>query len=120
MDQAGSTGLRVIWSRSAGHVDWYEVVLEDNSSGSTLSTRIMGTAAPQSGFTSLDPGTEYTVTVVASAGNKSAAPVRTSAVTGEKAHDLDCRSVNKETLCVNVFNACTAASSVTHTITQFC
>lgn len=82
--QIGSSGLRVSWSRSAGHVDWYDVTLEDSSSGSTRSTRIMGTAAPQSGFSSLVPGTLYTVSVVATAGNKSAPPVRTTAATGEE------------------------------------
>lgn len=81
--RSGSTGLRVFWPRSAGHVDWYDVTLEDSSSGSHRSTRIMGSAAPQSGFTSLVPGTEYTVSVVASAGNKNAAPVNMSAATGE-------------------------------------
>lgn len=77
------TALRVFWSRSAGHVDWYQVILEDRTSGSRRSTRLMGTAATQSGFSSLVPGTEYTVSVVASAGDKSAAPVSTSAATGE-------------------------------------
>ncbi|XP_039990021.1 receptor-type tyrosine-protein phosphatase beta-like isoform X2 [Xiphias gladius] len=76
-----SSGLRVFWSRSAGHVDWYDLTLEDTSSGSTRSTRIMGSAAPQSGFSSLVPGTLYTVSVVATAGNKSSAPVHTMAAT---------------------------------------
>ncbi|XP_068169231.1 receptor-type tyrosine-protein phosphatase beta-like [Antennarius striatus] len=76
-----SSALRVFWSRSAGYVDWYDVTLEDTSSGSTSTTRIMGSAAPQSGFISLVPGTVYTVSVVATAGNKSAAPVHTSAAT---------------------------------------
>ncbi|XP_071318352.1 receptor-type tyrosine-protein phosphatase beta-like isoform X2 [Trachinotus anak] len=76
-----SSGLRVFWSRSAGHVDWYDLTLEDNSSGSTRSTRIMGSAAPQSGFSSLVPGTVYTISVVATAGNKRAAPVHTTAAT---------------------------------------
>ncbi|KAM7415227.1 hypothetical protein PAMA_019850 [Pampus argenteus] len=79
--QTGSSGLRVSWSRSAGHVDWYDVTLEDTSSGSTSSTRITGTAAPQSGFSSLVPGTLYSVSVVATAGIKSAPPVRTTAAT---------------------------------------
>lgn len=90
LDQArvrsGSTALRVFWQRSAGHVDWYDVILEDRKSGTRRSTRLMGSAATQSGFTSLVPGTEYTVSVVALAGNKSAAPVSTSAVTGELHH----------------------------------
>ncbi|XP_022617320.1 receptor-type tyrosine-protein phosphatase beta-like isoform X2 [Seriola dumerili] len=76
-----SSGLRVFWSRSAGHVDWYDLSLEDTSTGSTRSTRVMGSAAPQSGFSSLVPGTLYTVSVVAIAGNKSAAPVHTTATT---------------------------------------
>lgn len=78
-----SVGLRVFWSRSAGHVDWYDVSLEDTGSGSTLRTRVMGSAAPQSGFSSLVPGSLYRVSVVATAGNRSAAPVHTSAATGD-------------------------------------
>lgn len=80
----GSTGLRVFWSRSAGHVDWYDVTLEDTTSGFSRSTRVMGTAAPQSGFSSLVPGTRYTLSVVASSGKKNATSVRTSAATGGK------------------------------------
>ncbi|XP_038562970.1 receptor-type tyrosine-protein phosphatase beta-like isoform X3 [Micropterus salmoides] len=77
----GSSGLRVLWSRSAGHVDWYDLTLEDAGSGFTRSTRIMDSAAPQSGFSALTPGTLYTVSVVATAGNKSAKPVHRSAAT---------------------------------------
>ncbi|XP_056908618.1 receptor-type tyrosine-protein phosphatase beta-like [Takifugu flavidus] len=40
--QGGSTGLRVFWTRSAGHVDWYHVTLEDSVSGFTGSTRCGG------------------------------------------------------------------------------
>uniref|UniRef100_A0A7N6AIZ4 protein-tyrosine-phosphatase n=1 Tax=Anabas testudineus TaxID=64144 RepID=A0A7N6AIZ4_ANATE len=76
-----SSGLMVSWSRSAGHVDWYDLTLEDTVSNQTTRTRIMGSAAPQSGFRSLVPGTLYTVSVVATAGNKSAAPVVTLAAT---------------------------------------
>lgn len=79
----GSTGLRVFWSRSAGHVDWYHVTLEDSASGPTRSTRVMGTAAPQAGFGSLVPGTRYTLSVVASSGEKNSTSVGTSAATGE-------------------------------------
>uniref|UniRef100_A0AAQ4S4Y9 protein-tyrosine-phosphatase n=2 Tax=Gasterosteus aculeatus aculeatus TaxID=481459 RepID=A0AAQ4S4Y9_GASAC len=79
--QSGSPGLRVSWSRSAGHVDWYDVILENTSSGTTLRTRIMDSAIPQSGFSSLIPGTLYNVSVVASAGNKSAPPVHRMAST---------------------------------------
>lgn len=80
---SGSTGLRVSWTRSAGHVDWYLVTLEDITSGFSRSTRVMGTATPLSGFSSLVPGTRYTVSVVASSGKKNATSVRTSAATGE-------------------------------------
>ncbi|KAM8892397.1 receptor-type tyrosine-protein phosphatase beta isoform 2-T2 [Spinachia spinachia] len=78
---SGSRGLRVSWSRSAGHVDWYDVILENTSSGTTLRTRIMDSAIPQSGFSDLVPGTLYKVSVVASAGNKSAPPVHRMAST---------------------------------------
>uniref|UniRef100_A0A8D3E114 protein-tyrosine-phosphatase n=1 Tax=Scophthalmus maximus TaxID=52904 RepID=A0A8D3E114_SCOMX len=66
-----SLGLTVSWSRSAGHVDWYDVTLEDTSSGLTLRTRITGSAAPRSGFNSLVPGSLYRVSVVAIAGTRS-------------------------------------------------
>lgn len=79
----GSTGLRVSWSRSAGHVDWYQVTL-DSRSGISRSTRVSGSATPQSGFSSLVSGTRYTVSVVASSGKKNATSVHTSAATGEK------------------------------------
>lgn len=59
------------------------MTLKDSSSGTHRSTQIMGSAAPQSGFTSLVPGTEYTVSVVASAGNKNSTPVHMAAATGE-------------------------------------
>ncbi|XP_071376362.1 receptor-type tyrosine-protein phosphatase beta-like [Centroberyx affinis] len=79
--QSGTSGLRVSWPRSPGHVDWYELTLEDNSTGSSRSTRVMGSAAPRSGFTSLTPGSLYTLSLVATAGNKSAPPVQTTAAT---------------------------------------
>ncbi|XP_037834338.1 receptor-type tyrosine-protein phosphatase beta isoform X2 [Kryptolebias marmoratus] len=81
------SGLQLSWSRSAGHVDWYDVTLEDTSSGSVLSTRIMGSAALRSGFSSLFPGTLYNISVVASSGNKSAAPVHATAATAPSAVD---------------------------------
>lgn len=82
--QSGTSALRVFWPRSRGHVDWYDLTLEDTSSGSSLSTRIMGTAATQSGFSALIAGTLYTLSLVATAGNKRAPPVRTTAATGEE------------------------------------
>ncbi|XP_037539054.1 receptor-type tyrosine-protein phosphatase beta [Nematolebias whitei] len=83
----GKSGLRIFWSRSAGHVDWYHVILEDTCSGSVHSTRIMGSAAPQSGFSLLVPGTLYNISVVASSGNKSAAPVHAVVATAPSAVD---------------------------------
>ncbi|KAM4619051.1 receptor-type tyrosine-protein phosphatase beta isoform 1-T1 [Polymixia lowei] len=79
--QGGTTGLRVLWPSSPGHVDWYDLTLEDTSSGASHSTRVMGTAAPQSGFTALTPGTVYSLSLVATAGNKSTLPVKASAAT---------------------------------------
>ncbi|XP_061578272.1 receptor-type tyrosine-protein phosphatase beta-like isoform X2 [Cololabis saira] len=86
--QGGSSDMLVFWSHSAGHVDWYDVILEDTISGLLNSTRIMGSAPPQSGFSSLIPGTLYNISVVASAGNRSAAPVHTTAVTAPSAVDF--------------------------------
>ncbi|XP_044211802.1 receptor-type tyrosine-protein phosphatase beta-like isoform X1 [Thunnus albacares] len=100
--QTGSTGLRVSWTRSAGHVDWYDITLKDTSSGSGRSTRIMGTAAPQSGFSSLVPGTLYTVSVVATAGNKSASPVHSTAATAPSSvSDLQVASSSSHSLRVS-------------------
>uniref|UniRef100_A0A3B5QS94 Protein tyrosine phosphatase receptor type B n=1 Tax=Xiphophorus maculatus TaxID=8083 RepID=A0A3B5QS94_XIPMA len=83
----GSSGLRVLWSLSVGHVDWYNVTLEDVYSGMFRSTRVMGSAAPQYGFTSLIPGTLYNISVLAISGNKTAAPVHTIAVTAPSVVD---------------------------------
>lgn len=83
----GSSGLRVLWSPSTGHVDWYDITLEDVHSGLVRSTRIMSSAAPQSGFTSLVPGTLYNISVLAISGNKTAAPVHTTAVIAPSAVD---------------------------------
>lgn len=66
-----------------GHVDWYDLTLEDNVSKYTSKTRVMESAAPQSGFSSLVRGSLYTVSVVATAGNKSSAPAIASAAIGE-------------------------------------
>ncbi|XP_030622900.1 receptor-type tyrosine-protein phosphatase beta [Chanos chanos] len=74
-DEAGSPGLRVMWARSRGRVDWYELTLRDNVTGNTQSTRVMGTAAPYSGFTALTPGTLYDLRLVAVAGNKTSRAV---------------------------------------------
>ncbi|XP_076018766.1 receptor-type tyrosine-protein phosphatase beta isoform X2 [Genypterus blacodes] len=79
--QTGTSALRVVWPRSPGHVDWYDLTLEDSGSGSSFRTRVMGTAAPQSGFSALTAGTVYTLSLVATAGDKRAPPVRTTAAT---------------------------------------
>ncbi|XP_029379627.1 receptor-type tyrosine-protein phosphatase beta [Echeneis naucrates] len=96
-----SSDLRVSWPRSAGHVDWYNVTLEDLSSGSTRSTKITGSAEPQSGFSLLVPGTMYRVSVVATAGNKSAAPIYATAATAPSpVQDLQVGSQSPHSLCV--------------------
>lgn len=81
--QSGSHGLHISWPRSRGQVDWYEVTLQDTKTGTRRSTRIMGTAATQSRFTALTPGTLYALSLVATAGNKTALPVLATAATGE-------------------------------------
>uniref|UniRef100_A0A6Q2ZBE1 protein-tyrosine-phosphatase n=1 Tax=Esox lucius TaxID=8010 RepID=A0A6Q2ZBE1_ESOLU len=73
--QDSSRGLLVSWPRSHGQVDWYDLTLQDTKTGTSRSTRVMGTAAPQSGFSDLIPGTLYAVKLVATAGNKTALPV---------------------------------------------
>ncbi|XP_045060884.1 receptor-type tyrosine-protein phosphatase beta isoform X2 [Coregonus clupeaformis] len=83
--QGGSPGLHVSWPRSRGLVDWYELTLQDTKTGATRNTRVMGTAATQSGFTSLTPGTLYALSLVATAGNKTAPPVLATAATAPSA-----------------------------------
>nr|XP_020471463.1 receptor-type tyrosine-protein phosphatase beta-like isoform X2 [Monopterus albus] len=100
--QSALPGLTVFWSRAAGHVDWYDLTLKDASSRFISSTRVMGSAAPQSGFSSLLPGTLYTVSVVARAGNKSAAPVHATAATAPSpVHDLQVASSSSDSLSVS-------------------
>ncbi|XP_051808493.1 receptor-type tyrosine-protein phosphatase beta-like isoform X4 [Acanthochromis polyacanthus] len=96
------SGLWVSWSRSVGHVDRYDVSLEDSSSGSVLRTTVMDSAAPQSGFFSLTPGTRYTVSVVASSGTKTSSPVQTSAATAPSTVDgLQVASLSPDVLSVS-------------------
>ena len=52
----------------------------------------MDSAVPRSGFSSLLPGSLYTVSVVATSGNKSAAPVVTTATTGNVHESLFLRN----------------------------
>ncbi|KAG7245839.1 hypothetical protein CRUP_023553, partial [Coryphaenoides rupestris] len=80
----GTSGLRVSWRPSPGHVDWYEVLLEDRSgSGPGRSTRVTSSAALQSGFTGLTPGTRYALGVVATSGNKSSVTIWRETATGQ-------------------------------------
>ncbi|KAJ8002746.1 hypothetical protein DPEC_G00162150 [Dallia pectoralis] len=79
--QESSRGLLVSWPRSHGQVDWYDLTLQDTKTGENRSTRVMGTAAPQSGFRGLIPGTLYALRLVATAGNKTALPVLATAAT---------------------------------------
>uniref|UniRef100_A0A8C8HBI1 protein-tyrosine-phosphatase n=1 Tax=Oncorhynchus tshawytscha TaxID=74940 RepID=A0A8C8HBI1_ONCTS len=84
-DQIQATHLHISWPRSRGQVDWYEVTLQDTKTGTSRSTRIMGTAATQSRFTALTPGTLYALSLVATAGNKTALPVLATAATAPSA-----------------------------------
>ncbi|KAG7468893.1 receptor-type tyrosine-protein phosphatase beta-like isoform X1 [Solea senegalensis] len=100
--QYDSPGVRVSWSRSAGHVDWYDVTLEDTNSGSIHSTRIMGSAMPRSGFSSLVPGTRYTLSVVATSGNRSSTPLLTTAATAPSSvRGLQVASLSSDSLAVS-------------------
>ncbi|XP_023681514.2 receptor-type tyrosine-protein phosphatase beta isoform X1 [Paramormyrops kingsleyae] len=85
LDQNRTSGLRVSWPRSPGQVDWYELTLMDTETGQTQSTVIEGSAEPQSGFSALNPGTRYALTLVAIAGNKTSAAVQTTAATAPSA-----------------------------------
>uniref|UniRef100_A0A8C5B1C8 protein-tyrosine-phosphatase n=1 Tax=Gadus morhua TaxID=8049 RepID=A0A8C5B1C8_GADMO len=82
LGHGGTSGLRVSWRPSPGHVDWYDVLLEDRAGSEPgRSTRVTGTAAPQSGFSGLTHGTRYALGVVATSGNKSSPAVWTDAAT---------------------------------------
>uniref|UniRef100_A0A8C9SQ83 protein-tyrosine-phosphatase n=1 Tax=Scleropages formosus TaxID=113540 RepID=A0A8C9SQ83_SCLFO len=71
----GTWGLLVSWPHSPGQVDWYELTLEEVETGENSSTRVDGSAAPQLGFFALSPGTHYTLSLVAIAGNKTSPPL---------------------------------------------
>ncbi|XP_042372838.1 receptor-type tyrosine-protein phosphatase beta-like, partial [Plectropomus leopardus] len=62
----------------------------------------MDSAAPQSGFSSLLPGTLYTISVVATAGDKSAPPIlRTAATAPSSVHGLQVASSSSDSLSVS-------------------
>ncbi|XP_036375878.1 receptor-type tyrosine-protein phosphatase beta-like isoform X2 [Megalops cyprinoides] len=85
LPDVGGAGLRVSWTRSPGRVDWYDLTLWDTVTGETQSTRVMGTAAQQSGFTALTPGTPYTLSLTAIAGNKTSKAVTATTATAPSA-----------------------------------
>ncbi|KAJ8249735.1 hypothetical protein COCON_G00229510 [Conger conger] len=80
-----SSGLRVSWPRPLGQVDWYDLTLEDGATGEVRHTRVPGTDAPKSAFASLTPGTLYSLSLVAVAGNRTSPPVEVSAATAPSA-----------------------------------
>ncbi|XP_076119767.1 receptor-type tyrosine-protein phosphatase beta [Alosa pseudoharengus] len=84
-DGDATSGLRVHWSHPRGRVDWYELSLVDTGSAVRRATRVMGTAAPQSGFTALTPGTLYTLRLQALAGDRLSDPVLRNAATAPSA-----------------------------------
>uniref|UniRef100_A0A8C9VTA8 protein-tyrosine-phosphatase n=1 Tax=Scleropages formosus TaxID=113540 RepID=A0A8C9VTA8_SCLFO len=77
----GTWGLLVSWPHSPGQVDWYELTLEEVETGENSSTRVDGSAAPQLGFFALSPGTHYTLSLVAIAGNKTSPAVQSKVAT---------------------------------------
>ncbi|XP_063053335.1 receptor-type tyrosine-protein phosphatase beta-like [Engraulis encrasicolus] len=80
-DRDATSGLRVRWSHPRGTVDWYELSLEEVDTGRRVSaTRVMGTAATQSGFSALTPGTAYTLRLRSLTGDRGSVPtIRTAA-----------------------------------------
>nr|XP_057931583.1 receptor-type tyrosine-protein phosphatase beta-like isoform X2 [Doryrhamphus excisus] len=80
-NQNDSSSLLVSWSPSKGHVDWYDVILEDSGSESIRRVRVLGSAPSQLVFGSLVPGTRYKVGVIVTSGEKSTAPVHVLAYT---------------------------------------
>lgn len=87
-DRDATSGLRVRWSHPRGRVDWYELSLVETGSADRRATRVMGTAAPQSGFTALTPGSFYTLRLQARAGARLSEPVISTAVTGTRTSNL--------------------------------
>ncbi|KPP72622.1 Receptor-type tyrosine-protein phosphatase beta-like, partial [Scleropages formosus] len=69
------------WYLWKGQVDWYELTLEEVETGENSSTRVDGSAAPQLGFFALSPGTHYTLSLVAIAGNKTSPAVQSKVAT---------------------------------------
>ncbi|KAJ8373768.1 hypothetical protein SKAU_G00043480 [Synaphobranchus kaupii] len=84
-DSSGGAGLQVSWLRPAGQVDWYELTLRGAAAGEVRDTRVAGSSAPQAGFTSLTPGTVYSLSLVAVAGNRTSQAVGASAATAPSA-----------------------------------
>ncbi|KAL4641461.1 receptor-type tyrosine-protein phosphatase beta-like [Arapaima gigas] len=84
-DRGRTPGLRVTWLRSAGRVGWYELVLRDSTTGATRSTRVPGGAATRAEFAGLTPGTRYTLSLVAKAGNKTSPAVLATTATAPSA-----------------------------------
>ncbi|KAL4660246.1 receptor-type tyrosine-protein phosphatase beta isoform X1 [Arapaima gigas] len=79
--QNQTCGLQVSWPRSPGQVDWYELTLEDTETGENQSARVAGSATPQFRFITLSPGTHFTISLVAIAGNKTSPAVQTTGAT---------------------------------------
>uniref|UniRef100_A0A8C9VFG0 protein-tyrosine-phosphatase n=1 Tax=Scleropages formosus TaxID=113540 RepID=A0A8C9VFG0_SCLFO len=69
-EPAGTGALHVSWLRSAGRVGSYELVLRDSATGATRRSRVSAAAATRYEFTGLTPGTRYTLSLAAKAGNK--------------------------------------------------
>ncbi|KAM9808056.1 receptor-type tyrosine-protein phosphatase beta [Neosynchiropus ocellatus] len=80
VDQTQMT-LRASWIHSVGRVSWYEVTNKDLLSGETNRIKVPGSATPWATFTAVVPGSRYTVSVVARAGNQTSDPVQATVVT---------------------------------------
>ncbi|XP_044305733.1 receptor-type tyrosine-protein phosphatase beta isoform X2 [Varanus komodoensis] len=80
-DAITATALQVSWSPSPGKVDWYKLQLFDNTKKVAEIQVPGGTSQNQHTFTNLVPGSRYTISITAAAGNKKSASVDISGST---------------------------------------
>ncbi|XP_061495728.1 receptor-type tyrosine-protein phosphatase beta isoform X2 [Rhineura floridana] len=70
-DKITTTTLQVWWSRSLGKVDWYELLLLECNTNKIQEIQVPGgLSINEQTFANLTPGSKYTISIIATAGNK--------------------------------------------------
>uniref|UniRef100_A0A8C9SUF9 protein-tyrosine-phosphatase n=1 Tax=Scleropages formosus TaxID=113540 RepID=A0A8C9SUF9_SCLFO len=100
-EPAGTGALHVSWLRSAGRVGSYELVLRDSATGATRRSRVSAAAATRYEFTGLTPGTRYTLSLAAKAGNKTSPAVLATATAAPSAATALSFSASTDSLAVS-------------------